>query len=175
MLSFNDTCRKSLNPDAFLFDPRATRRHPDRMKQNRTSFERLARRALAFLFAGLFVLQAIGLFHNMHTIAALAPPLDAPIETVSMTGASPATLGERCGEPAEHGAPAQGHCDHIGFCALCEIADRENVLFDVPELIAVLTPDDEPAVRLTRRIDRAPRLSSSGLDESRFATAPPRA
>ena len=89
-----------------------------------------------------------------------------------------AAASEHCNRLAHDGAPANGHCDYAGFCPFCSGSDREAALFDAPPaspLIGILAPGDEPAGRFARSFDRsAPLLSSAGLDESRYATAPPR-
>jgi hypothetical protein len=143
------------------------------MKPRHTYFDRPARRALAIVFACLFIFQAVGFFH---TAAAMAAP--AQQKTVAETILGTAVAGEHCDRLAHPGAPDHSQCDHAGFCPFCSASDRDAALLGAPPpspVIAVLAPGDEPAGRFARNIERStPLPSSSGLDESRFATAPPR-
>jgi len=142
------------------------------MKQSCTYFDRSARRALAIVFACLFIFQAVGFFHAAAAMAAPSVP-GSVAETIHG-----AVAGENCDRLAHQGAPDHSPCDEAGFCPFCLVSDRDAALFSAPptsSLIGVLTPGDEPARRFARSIDRStPLPMSSGLDASRFATAPPR-
>jgi len=144
------------------------------MKQGHAYIDGSTRRALAIVFACLLIFQAFGL---VHATAAMAAPTQPGAVAGSVEGIA-AAASEHCNRLAHDGAPANGHCDHAGFCAFCAASDREAALFDAPPaspLIGILAPEDEPAGRFARSFDRsAPLLSSAGLDESRYATAPPR-
>lgn len=144
------------------------------MKRRRTYLDLLAQRALAIAFACLFIFQAGGLFHGT---AVLASPSQTSMlaETVDRI----AVASEHCNRLTHDGAPANGQCDHAGFCPFCSASDRDAKLLDAPpaaSVIGILAPEDETPGRFARSVERAtPLPSSSGLDESRFATAPPRA
>ena len=144
-----------------------------RMKRRQTYLDLLARRALAIIFACLFIVQAVGLLHVR--AAAASPTQNGAIAEM----ARGALVGEHCSKLASDQGPVKGQCDHAGLCAFCSFGDRETALLESPpssSLIAILAPEDEPARRFARSVERAtPLPSSSGLDESRFATAPPRA
>ena len=146
------------------------------MKRRLTYFDRSARRALAIVFACLFSFQALGVFHAAAAMAAPSIP-GAVAETIHGTVA--VVAGEHCDRLAHQGAPDQGQCDHPGFCPFCSASDRDAALLGAPPpspLSDVLAPEDEPAARFVRSIERStPLPTSSGLNESRFATAPPRA
>ena len=144
------------------------------MKQPNVYIDGLTRRALTIVFACLFIFQAVGLFH---AAAAMASPTPPGAVAGAVEG-NAATASEHCNRLAHQGAPDQNQCDHADFCPFCSAGDREAALFGAPPpspVIAVLAPGDEPAGRFVRSFDRsAPLPSSSGLDESRYATAPPR-
>ena len=145
------------------------------MKRSHTYFDRSARRALAIVFACLFIFQAVGFFHAAGAMA--APSVRGAVaETIHGTAA--VVAGEHCDRLAHQGAPDHRPCDHAGFCPFCSVSDRDATLYGAPPpspLIGVLAPEDEPAGRFARSIERStPLPTSSGLDESRFATAPPR-
>lgn len=144
------------------------------MKRPNAYIDGSTRRALAIVFACLLIFQAFGL---VHATAAMAAPTQPGAVAGAVEG-NAATASEHCNRLAHQGAPDQNQCDHAGFCPFCSAGDREAALLGEPPpspVIAVLAPGDEPAGRFARSFDRsAPLPSSSGLDESRYATAPPR-
>jgi hypothetical protein len=149
------------------------------MKRRYAFIDGSVRRALAIVFACLFVFEAAGLSCGVAAMASTLSPAGAIAETNHAMGDVADVASQRCDRFSHDGAPAGGRYDHIGFCAFCSAGARDAALFNAPPpspLIAILTPADAPPGRLERGVDRDfPLPSSSGLDESRFATAPPRA
>ncbi len=144
-------------------------------KRSHAYFDRSARRALTIVFACLFIFQAVGFFH---TAAAMAAPAQQKTVAETIHATAVVVAGEHCDRLAHPGAPDHSQCDHAGFCPFCSAGDRDAALFGAPPpspVIAVLAPGDEPAGRFARNIERStPLPTSAGLDESRYATAPPR-
>ena len=57
-----------------------------------------------------------------------------------------AVASEHCNRLAHDGAPANGQCDHAGFCPFCSASDRDAKLLDAPpaaSVIGILAPEDE--------------------------------
>lgn len=146
------------------------------MERSHTYFDRSARKALAMVFVCQFFFQAIGFFHAP---AVMAAPVQERGVAEAVHGSNAIVVGEHCDRLAQQGAPDHGQCDHAGFCPFCSASSRGAALFDAPPpslLLYILVPDEEPSSRFVRSIERStPLPSSSGLDVSRFATAPPRA
>lgn len=148
------------------------------MKRRLAFLDGLVRGTLAIVLACLFVFHAAGLTRSA---ASPGPTLSqgAVAATIRATAGVARAAGEHCDRLSRDGAPADGRCDHMGFCALCSAGGRDGALFDAPPpspLIAILMPADARPGRLARGVERDfPSPSSSGLDKSRLATAPPRA
>ena len=146
------------------------------MQRSHTYFYCSARKALATVFVCLFFFQSVGFFH---VAAAMAGPslTGAPAETIGGTIA--VVAGEHCDRLAHQEAPDHGQCHLAGFCPFCSQGERNYSVFGAPPptlLLYNLAPDEEPADRFAPIAgNSSPLPSSSGLDESRFATAPPRA
>lgn len=145
------------------------------MRRNHTYFDRSARKALAIVFMCLFFFQSVGFFHA--TAATTGPSLpSAAAETIGVTLA--AVAGEHCDRLAHQDVPDHGQCHHAGFCPFCSQGERDSALGAPPPslLIDILVPDEEPSAHFVPMAGGpSPLPSSSGLDESRYATAPPRA
>ncbi len=146
------------------------------MKQSHTHTLRSARKSLKMFFVCLFFLHTVSLFH---VADAMAGPSLTGASAEMIGGTIAAVAGEHCDKQVHQETPDHGQCHHAGFCPFCSQGERDYSVFGAPPpslLLYILAPDDEPADRFAPVAGNfSPLPSSSGLDVSRFATAPPRA
>ncbi len=146
------------------------------MNRQRLYFGPLAHSVLGIVFALLIMMQSISISHSGTRIAA-SPINGVMSESLRAGSVVDFVSSQLCDHNAKNGAPSDGDCHHIGFCALCTTSDRTVSLDMAPapsRLLLILTPDDEVEGRPSLSEERLlPLPSSSGLSESHYPTAPP--
>lgn len=145
------------------------------MKQLKALLELLPRKTLAVMFACLFMLQGMGLFHAAMAanIKSSEISIGSKTDDVALTSAA----SEHCDKDASDMGPLGGHCSHVGFCPLCSLAslDIEGLTRPAPTaLIAVISLHDLalPQIVVDSSLDLPP--TSVGFKYTYSSIAPPR-
>lgn len=144
------------------------------MKQLKAILELLPRRAFAVLFACLFMLQGMGVFH-----AAMAQSVQPQEFSFGSTAAGEANLAAKtnhCDKLFNDAGPMGGHCSHIGFCPLCSLASTHSVAFlklSDANIIQVISLRSLAMAPLVEEIDPALLQTSVGIERTYSIIAPP--
>ena len=146
------------------------------MKQLKAIFELLPRKSLAVMFACLFMLQGMGVFH-----AGMSHD-EHSLQTASWFTtdghANEAVKSNHCDKMFDDAGPMGGHCSHIGFCPLCSLAGFNEAAFSRPsvakviEVISLRSLADAPIIE---EIDPALLQTSVGIERTYSIIAPPSA
>lgn len=147
------------------------------MKQLLAILKLLPRKTLAVMFACLFMLQCMGVFH-----AAMAynnTQLQQISSVVSVGDKADASAkSNHCDKALNDAGPMEGHCSHVGFCPLCSLAGLK------PELLAKSSDANVIEVISLRRLAQAPIVEeidaallhlSVGVERTYYIIAPPAA
>ena len=144
------------------------------MKQLKAILELLPRRTFAVLFACLFMLQGMGVFH-----AAMAQNKQSQEFSIGSTAAGEANLAAKsahCDKLFNDAGPMSGHCSHIGFCPLCSLAGTHSVSFlklSNANIIQVISMRSLAVAPLIEEIDPALLQTSVGIERTYSIIAPP--
>ena len=144
------------------------------MKQLKAILELLPRRTFAVLFACLFMLQGMGVFH-----AAMAKNAQSQEFSIGSTAADEANLAAKsahCDKLFNDAGPMGGHCSHIGFCPLCSLAGTHSVSFlklSDANIIQVISMRSLAVAPLIEEIDPALLQTSVGIERTYSIIAPP--
>lgn len=140
-------------------------------------FKRLPRKNFAVVFACFFMLQGMNFLQVYKT-----PDhggYSSSITNVNAHSAEQAGLiASICAKLNHEKSPLSGHCDHVGFCALCSINHGAEVLASVmplPQIIAPLNVRDVSLVRLSYFDDKDIPSPRTGLNYTWSSIAPPQA
>ena len=165
---------RSLEIGGILFDCKMKFAIIPTMKQLKAILELLPRKTLAVMFACLFMLQGMGVFH-----AAMADNMKSQETSFGSnidTNANVTVQSSHCDKMANDTGPLGGHCSHVGFCPLCSLAgwDAEAITkpakTDVIEIISLQSLAEAPIVV---EIDPALLQTSVGIERTYSIIAPP--
>jgi hypothetical protein len=166
----------SLQTSEFLFDSNIGLRIIDFMKQLKALLELLPRKTLAAMFACLFMLQGMGLFHA--AFAADSKSQETVITSAFNGAQSVAAKSNHCDKMFNDSGLMGGHCSHIGFCPLCSVMGwgvevlAKPAKTDVIEVISLRSLAQPPIVV---EIDPALLQTSVGIERTYSIIAPPSA
>lgn len=147
------------------------------MKQLLAILKLLPRKTLAVMFACLFMLQAMGVFHaamannniRLQQISSVVS-LDDEVDVSAKSN--------HCDKGFNNAGPMEGHCSHVGFCPLCSLAGFKAELLakssdgNVIEVISLRRLAQAPIVE---EVDAALLHLSIGVERTYYIIAPPAA
>lgn len=145
------------------------------MKQLKAILELLPRKTLAVMFACLFMLQGMGVFHA--AMAANMRSQEISVGSTTDTIASTMVEISHCAKMANDTGPLGGHCTHIGFCPLCSLAgwDAETVTKPAKtDVIEIISLKSLAEAQIIVEIDPALLQTSVGIERTYSIIAPPR-
>jgi hypothetical protein len=143
------------------------------MKLLRAFYQHIPRKFFAVMFACLFMLQGMGL---VQALLVNKPSLHA--STVAGDQNAEVRDKNHCIKLNDGQGLPQGHCSHIGFCALCSVDGRGLALTDQPpstRLIAIISLQTVSLAPIVAEFDPALLHSSIGIEHTYSILAPPRA
>ena len=145
------------------------------MKQLKAILELLPRKTLAVMFACLFMLQGMGVFHA--AMAANMKSQETSFGSNADTKASTTVQSSHCDKMSNDAGPLGGHCSHVGFCPLCSVAGWDAEALTKPaktDVIEIISLQSLAKAPIVVEIDPALLQTSVGIERTYSIIAPPR-